>query len=86
MPRNVFVHDIEFGDQVVLPLSAGHFSGGLLGFVPEELRSQTCSTGSCRFWDLVSRVGHEYLSVGSLPPGRGSSSAISGTSSRRVQR
>ena len=58
MSSEFSVHDFEFYDQVVLPLSVGHFSGGLLCFVPEELRSQTCSTGSCRLWDLVPRVGH----------------------------
>jgi hypothetical protein len=61
IPGNVLsVCDIEFGDQVVLPLSISHFSSSLLGFVPEELGSQTGSTGSCRLWDLVPRVGHGF--------------------------
>jgi hypothetical protein len=36
------------------------FLGSLLGFVPEELGSQTGSTGSCRLWNLVPCVGYGF--------------------------
>jgi hypothetical protein len=58
VPGNVFtVCDIEFGDQVVLPLSISHFSSSYLGFVLKELGSQTGGTGS---WNLVPRVGYRF--------------------------
>ena len=64
-----------FGDQVVLPLSAGHFSCGLLGHVPEERWCQIRGTGSCGLWNLVPRAGRGF---GSSPFSRSFSSVVVG--------
>ena len=57
IPRNIVPErDIEFRDEILL-LGIGHFLGGLLGFIPEELGWQAHGCGSCRPRHLMPHGG-----------------------------